>query len=894
MRRFLKIVGWFTLGVLLFLGVLLGYAYTHEEELKSRAIAALEGGLVTKVDIKRIDYSVFAHFPNAALRCQGVVLYDTFGHGDTLISAGEVSFEIGLMSILRGKVAFDQVGIADGRVHLVRDEKGIDNFHFWKTSEESESTEELAFNLEVIRLKNTHFIYDDRFNKVYVETRELFAEVQGGLNGATIDVAGSVRASAAYVSTDDTPWLHSAHVDGTLRAVIDTDEGAYRFDDIDIEVAGVRLVGSTHVRSLDEGVDLRLSADVKSIEFSALTGLLPPEQAALLEPYALSGKGRGTVRVNGRAGGGFTPEWAVMVEVKKGTASHKTSNKGMTGIAAVVRADGDNGGNLFIDAFEGRLGGGIIGFNGSLSNFSTPSVLLSLRADLRLNELAQFLDIEGVDALSGRALVELGIAGILPFRQQNGEQIFDAAMLRQNKYNGKAELSDVSVQARGMARPIERMNGLLNFTGDYAAVEALVLRMGASDYSFTGEVHNILPWLLSEDEVLRVDAECKSGLTDLASFLTDEEAAASDEDYNFSLPETIDLRVHAHIDELRFRQFTARNVSGDIELNRRALRFSRLNFNAVDGKVQLDLTVVPFKEGFKLSSAGKMQQVDLRRMFVEFEEFGQAFITSSNLRGRCNVDLVFGAEMSSSLSIDSKSIVSYIDLMVENGELIGLQSMQSISDYMRGNKLIAPFVNADLLEQRLRHIRFETLENRIEIKNERIYFPMMDVRSSAMDIKASGSHWFDSRIDYTVALYLRDILIRKDRSDFGEIEDDGLGHRFFLSMAGTTDDPTFGYDRQARREVRQAERQAERENLKRIITEDLNPFKKRDKSDDRGTNSSGGSTIRVEWGDEEKQQDTPSVEKEKPASEGKRRWKLFGGDDDEETVAPPSSDDDDF
>lgn len=894
MRRILKIVGWFSLGVLLLLGIVLGYAYTHEEELKARAIAALEAGLVTKVDIKSIDYSVFAHFPNAALRCKGVVLYDTFGEADTLISAEEVSFEVGLFSLLRGQVAFDQVGVSDGRVHLRRNAQGADNFHFWRTPDEESEADDLAFNLEVLRLKNIHFIYDDRFSDVYVETRELYAEVNGGIKGSVIDVSGAIRASAAYVETDGTPWVHRARIDGRLSASLDTDEGNFMFNDIDLDVAGVRLIGSTQVTVVDDGVDLRLSADVKSIEYSALTGLLPPEQAAVLKPYDLSGKGQGSVRVSGLAGNGHTPEWSVMVEVRRGSVSHRASSKGITGISAVIRADGDNGGNLFVDAFEGRLGGGLIGLSGSLHDFVTPSLLLSLRADLRLNELARFLDLEGVDQLSGRAMVELGIAGILPYRQQEGAQVFDASMLRQNKYNGKAELSDVSVQTPGMARPIERMNGLLNFTGDYANIEAVLLRVGDSDYSFSGEVHNILPWLLAEDEVLRVEAACHSGLTDLASFLTDDADAAHEEAYHFSLPETIDLRVNARIDELRFRAFSARNVVGDIALNRKALRFSQLHFDAVEGQVDLDLTVVPFKEGFKLSSAGKMQQVDIRSMFLAFEEFGQDFITSANLRGRCNIDLVFGAEMDPTMTIASESIVSSIDLKVENGELIGLQSMQSISDYMRSNKLIAPFVNADLLEQRLRHIRFETLENRFEIKNERIYFPMMDVRSSAMDIKASGSHWFDSRIDYSVALYLRDILVRKDRGDFGEIEDDGLGHRFFLSMTGSTDDPSFGYDRTARREVRQAERKAERETLKRIITEDLNPFKKRDKTNDPSDRSGGGTNISVEWGDDESES-TPSKEPQKPASEGKRRWKLFGGDDDDdESVAPPPSDDDDF
>jgi hypothetical protein len=293
-----------------------------------------------------------------------------------------------------------------------------------------------------------------------------------------------------------------------------------------------------------------------------------------------------------------------------------------------------------------------------------------------------------------------------------------------------------------------------------------------------------------------------------------------------------------------------------------------------------------------------MSAIDIRKLFFAFEEFGQEVVTSANLRGRCAVDAVFTASMSEKLQLDPKSIVSSIDLTIENGELIALQSLADIAAYMRENKLISPFIEVDRLEEKMRHIRFATLENRIEIKDERIYLPMMDVKSSAIDIKASGSHWFDDRIDYSVGLYLRDILVRKDRTEFGDIEDDGLGSRFFLSMKGTVDNPQFGYDRNAKKEIRKEERQAERETLKQILKEDLNPFKKREASDNDNSKTGGGSsTITIDWGDGSSPAEPPSSStqnKEKtPADSTKRRWRIGSGNDDEK-VAPPADDDDDF
>ncbi len=898
MRKVLKFLGWIFVGFVVIIGVVAAIAYTYEDELKARAMQELQDGLLTDMNVGSIDYSVFKYFPNAALECKNVVLYDTFQNSDTLVSAGSVSFEIGLMSLLRGKIAFDQVRVSDGKIALRRNEKGEDNFHFWKASEaDSKPGESTAFDLEIIRLRNVYFLYDDRLSDVFVETRIKSADVGGTITEDHIGFGGEIDAQTVKVKTDGDTWVDNAPIKGSLTGQLDLVQSRYAFEKLDLELAGVRILGDLVVATQSEGVDLRLSADVKSIDFAAVIDLLPTIVREKLADYELSGRGSGSILLTGLAGAGHTPSWDVQLDIRKAAARHKKHRAEIKGIDTHVRASGGgiDPGALFIDRFSGYLEGGRIEINGSMKDFNSPTALLDLRADVRLEDLRDLLDLESVGVMRGRLAIEAGFAGILPFREKEGEKRFDPAMLGQNRYNGEAELTDVSIGLNGMPRPVEGINGKLRLTGDRAEVDALSMTVGRSDMTISGSIANILPWLLSEDETLRVDAKCTSNRIDVASFIMESEKSNSEDEYHFALPDDIDLRLDARIGEFTFRAFSAKTLKGAIELNKHGLRFNQVSFASAGGQSTLSFAVQPSKGNFTVAASGLMTGIDIRQLFIQFEDFGQDFLTSAHLKGRCRVDAAFTATMAPNLAIDPKSIVSSIDLVVENGELIGLQSMKHISDYMRGNKLISPFVKADLLEEKLSHIKFETLDNRIEIKNERIYFPMMDIRSSAMDIKASGSHWFDNRIDYSVGLYLRDILMRNDRADFGEVEDDGLGHRFFLSMTGSTDSPAFGYDRLARKEVRKQERAEERETLRRIIKEDLNPFKKKEKSAVEEPKKPA-SNISVNWGDEEKEKQPTETAVSEPKEEPKkRRWRIFNEEDDEEEkVAPPPLEDEDF
>jgi hypothetical protein len=162
----------------------------------------------------------------------------------------------------------------------------------------------------------------------------------------------------------------------------------------------------------------------------------------------------------------------------------------------------------------------------------------------------------------------------------------------------------------------------------------------------------------------------------------------------------------------------------------------------------------------------------------------------------------------------------------------------------------------------------------------------MDVRSSAMDIAAKGTHTFDHVIDYAVGFNLRDLLVRKDK-DWTEV-DDGLGKSMYISMKGTVDNPVYSVDKELAKEVRKEAMEAEKQNVKALLKDELGLFKKDGSVGNyqEGAKPNKDATITVDWEENNPQQApekmkrddakpaTKTTEAEKPSDKKKKtpKW----------------------
>jgi len=132
----------------------------------------------------------------------------------------------------------------------------------------------------------------------------------------------------------------------------------------------------------------------------------------------------------------------------------------------------------------------------------------------------------------------------------------------------------------------------------------------------------------------------------------------------------------------------------------------------------------------------------------------------------------------------------------------------------------------DRFEDKLMHLKFSEIKNAIEIKDRRITIPKMTIKSNAMDVDLFGWHDFDNNIEYHFSFRFRQLKAKAEYTEFGRIEDDGLGITIYMTMAGTIDDPIFSMDSDERKNDIKENIQLEKSNMKSMLKTEFGLFQK--------------------------------------------------------------------
>lgn len=858
--------------ILITTGFILVYAY--EDELKAMALDEVQANLTSPMEVGDVDVTFWARFPNISLQLQDVVILETFEAADTLIFASDLYFEFDLFDLLGGDYVVKKVSLDEGFVGLKRDETGADNFHFWKASESGNDT--LQFALEEVELANCRFEYTDQKSQVFVKTMAENVKLSGEFGADILELDMNSELYVEQIGVESYDYVNNAEVVTDLRMIIDTDSRVYQFRDGSVDVEGINFELESSFAEMDEGVLMELAVTSDGADVEKLASLLPSHIAVHLESYSMAGDISINGTVSGLAGGGHIPEVLADFSIDDGDFIHSQSDVAIRNIEAVgkyTREQNNGGDALSISSCRANMESGSFSVSGSIVGFTQSQWDLNLAGNFNLGDIKKFAELEALEELDGLVAANISYRG--NFANLGNVKVSD---LESAKVGGVVELERAMFRLQGAPHRFENIGGKLDLQNSDIAIRNFTGEVKGSDFLLNGHFRNMLPYMFVDGEILTLEANLQSTMLDFNPLLEEE---GSSQAYHLEFPNDLHFELDLGIEHLKFREFDATALRGHAELRNQVLYLDPLSFNTSEGSFTASGTAdgrTP--EGFALRCEASMKGINVNELFREFENFGQSFIMQEHLRGTASADITFSAWMSSDLSFDAEGLHSYIDIALEDGQLIELRSMQHIASYIRSNRLIAPFVNEDVLEEKLHHIYFSRLENQIEIRNGMIHVPNMMIESSAMDISAQGTHAFSNAIDYTIGFQVRDILCKSNETEFGTVADDGLSNSFFLSMAGTTESPEFGYDRLAHKEKRQADRQKEKEVFKNIIKEELNIFGGGDKGSEN--NTSHDSQITIEIDDPEKD----------PKPKKKKRLRDLLKDKDEEEKVTISIDDD--
>ncbi|MFT5185156.1 MAG: hypothetical protein ACI84C_002294 [Flavobacteriales bacterium] len=833
MKKLKRILLYLFGALVILLGTATVLVNMYEDEVTEYALVKIKASLVTNVNVDEVELTLWESFPKASIKLSEVLIDETFDAKDTLLYADRVFLEFNVWSFATGNYVVDEITISDALVNIKRLEDGSDNFHFW-TSDVSE-TGEFLFELDQVNLENSRARIADDKSEFYLRLDEGDFEIAALVDELKIRLEGDASFAMHEISIGGQRFVTNKDIVTNLNIEINNGDNAYYIDESMITIAGVPIGLQGSVMDMPDGILYDLNVKGNNVSIAQLIQDLPEAYLLAIQGYQASGSISIDGSISGLAGSESQPDINTTFAISEGEFLHEASGVSFANIASsgtFEKLDRKEE-KLQIDWLKAQFAGGTFALQGVIAEFQKPWIDINIDGNFNLNDLREFAEIDQLEELTGSFGIHADFEGKL-----GDNWAISRYILKTSKTSGQVNFENASFRLKNGDHEFDNLTGKFKLQNLDAEIEEFSGNMEESDFSLTGYFRNFLPYLLIPEEMLHIDASVTSSKMDFNSIL-----ASADEDdgggssYHVEFPQNVDFKVDLALYELKFREFEASNIRGKAVLKNQVLTLNPLSLHTAGGHFQAIAAMdgrVPGQFDFTCNS--DLEEIQLEQLFLSFENFGQHYLTAQHLKGTADAHVDFSAKFDGALAFDSKSIVSVVDIKISNGELINFSSLEDISDYVASNVLLAPLANEDALNDKLTHVKFAELTNRIEIRNETVYIPKMTISSNAMDITAEGTHKFSNSIDYTVGFKIRDVLSKSNESEFGIVEDDGLSNSFFLSMRGPADEPTFSYDRLAHKEKRKEDRKSEIQNVKGILKDEFG-FGKKDKKDEPSANA---------------------------------------------------------
>ncbi|MHA7128064.1 hypothetical protein [Algoriphagus namhaensis] len=212
------------------------------------------------------------------------------------------------------------------------------------------------------------------------------------------------------------------------------------------------------------------------------------------------------------------------------------------------------------------------------------------------------------------------------------------------------------------------------------------------------------------------------------------------EAYNlYELPFS-DMKFEVNVDHFIYHRLDLQQVKSKFRTTRDHLIYvDTLSLDAAGGSIAMngyfngsDPKHIYLKPNMTLTN------VDLDKLLFKFENFGQDAIVSENLHGQLSADITGNIRVYPDFVPDLDQSEVHMDVKVVNGRLENYDPVMMLSDY---------FGDKDLT-----NIRFDTLQNHMDISNGIISIPTMTIASTLGQMNLSGTQSMNNTIDYYVRI----------------------------------------------------------------------------------------------------------------------------------------------
>jgi hypothetical protein len=754
MKKAFKIFG-IILAILII--ALLAAPFLFKNSLEKLLKKTINENLNATVEWTELDVSLFRSFPDAALRVSdfSVVNKAPF-EGDTLAKGERLQLDLGIMQLIKGAqpIQVDALQIDRAIVSIKIDSSGRANYDIAVKNEAPVTTETaidnqgFAFDLKHYEINDSEIRYQDETTQTYLTLTNANHEGNGDFSLAESELETTTNALVSF-RLGEVAYLseNSVQLDATL--LMDLENQKYTFLDNEARINELPLTFQGWVAVRDEASEIDLTFKTPSSDFKNFLAVIPKTYVKNLDGVSTTGNFTVDGMLKGIVDDTYIPKIRISVQSDNASFKYAELPKSVENIsidAALVNETG-----LLADTYL-TLGNvtftidqEVFRAKGSIRNLTENALVdMSLQGTLNLANIERVLPIT----------LEQQLEGVF---RANVTTNFDMASIENEQYqnirsNGTASLSNFSYDDGTFKNPVKIAIADVSFSPGDIQLKKLEATTGTTDVSASGNIKNLIPWLMAKQD-LKGQFQVRSNTFNVNDFMasetTENNAAGSASKGQktqtvsseaIKIPDFLDASLSFSANKVLYDNLELSNVKGTASIQEETITISNLTSNLFGGSIALGGNVSTKDETPTFTMNLDLSKIDISESFEKMELFKYLTPVAEALKGNLNTKLQLNGQLTNDLTPKLSTLAGNAVAQILTAE-VDKSKMPLLSKL--GDKV--SFLNLDRLSLR-------DVSTVLQFNNGNIEVQPFDFDVKGIDVKVSGSHGLDGRINYNAVL----------------------------------------------------------------------------------------------------------------------------------------------
>jgi hypothetical protein len=796
-----KILGWtikiaaglLVLLFLLFIGLTM-YVNSHKKELIAQATETIHTKLSGNVTIEDLNVSLFRHFPSLSIRLINVSVTDSLysKHQHKLLSAENLFVRLSTPSLITGRVLVNKFTLRNGGFYLFTDSTGYSNGYLLKPKNSNppkpSNTNEAAKKLlEKVLVENFSFHLEDvPGDKLYnITVEKLEASVKKSGEIFSIDVDKKLQIGGIAFKNKNGSFVGKQSMAGKYTLQFDAAQKKLSFNDMNLKIGeqpfvftGVFLLGK------ENSFQLHITSQQILVDFAR--SLLTPKISKSIGIVSVKQPLDVDATIGGSLAGGDP-----RVQVKFTTQNNQVDSKfinmtqcSFTGeyLNEVVPGNGytDENSHIYVKDMSGIWEGMKLNIKDlNVMNLSHPSIAVQASSKFPLNELNSALQSETMKFTDGQGEFSLSYSGRT-----------DSISSKNSTLIGYLRFKNGTLFLNGPQTSIQKCNGVFSFNNANLLVDSLKGELAGNAVYMKGRANNVLS-VLSDDHVpVSLDWNIYApeiNLNSIRSVLMRKVSTKQTKNKRKTgISKTVENIDHLlssgavtaslRADRLRIEKMDARNFTASIQLEGNTWAVKSASLQHGDGSVAVSAYIKELSPNRLIfTSEIALKNVDAKKTFYAFENFGMKGISHEHIRGRLNLTAKYSIMLNGKGEPNMNSITGNANFSLKNGALLNFPPLLEVQK--------TAFKNRDFS-----NVQFAEISNKLVFENAGVTIKRMAINSSVLTLFLEGIYGLNNNTDISIQVPLKNLKKKENEAHPEFISGDAKGGMSVFLRAATDKD----------------------------------------------------------------------------------------------------------